>query len=110
MMKNKSNTSKFCRILKELGIYSLWLRERKKFILSDFSEKSCGKDQVFNCVKIGLCDCINESFTWEKTSNRQMWQELFYEASFNGMTLNNTIRNEKSLKKLRECVMRYKDI
>lgn len=73
----KERIKKFKRILKELGLYSVWLKERKKYI------KRHDDVNVYDVLKHEKLDnIIDYSFCWEVTPCRKVWIAL-YEHSLN---------------------------
>jgi hypothetical protein len=65
----------FKRILKELGLYSAYIRERKKL---------CPTNNVFSVAERykSLSVIINYSFTWSDTNNAEIWAELCHISSY----------------------------
>lgn len=72
MVANKERNIKcFKRILKELGIYNLYIRERRK---------QCPNAGVFSVAGrySSLSSIIDYSLTWADTKNPDLWPELTY--------------------------------
>jgi hypothetical protein len=72
MVVNKErNIKRFKRILKELGIYNLYIRERRK---------QYPDVKVFSVAGrySSLSSIIDYSFTWADTKNPDLWPELTY--------------------------------
>ena len=69
---------KFKRLLKDIGVYSVWLKERKKYLATEY--RKITNDNIFRPVKSfpnNVGEIINLSFIWSDTNNRMMWIELF---------------------------------
>jgi hypothetical protein len=107
VLENKK-INNFKRLLKELGIYSLWLTERKYY--SRITYKSITLKTIFypvtNYWLFG--DIINYSFSWETTSHPQMWEDIFY--SVGRMTAEDVLANETSLERLKETINKFNKI
>ena len=72
MVINKErNIKRFKRILKELGIYTLYIRERRK---------QYPGIEVFSVAGrySSLSSIIDYSLTWANTKNPDLWPELTY--------------------------------
>lgn len=69
--KKEKNVKRFKRILKELGIYNLYIRERRK---------QYPGVEVFSVAGrySSLSSIIDYSFTWADTKNPELWPELTY--------------------------------
>ena len=63
----------FKRLLKEIGLYSIWHFERRKN-LSNYS--SSDKKSDFYNIPVSFGHLIGSSFIWKNTKNCKMWQEL----------------------------------
>ena len=65
----------FKRILKELGLYSAYIRERRRLR---------PLDNVFSVVKryTSLSVIIDYSFTWHETNNAEIWSELCHISAY----------------------------
>lgn len=67
----KESINKFKRFLKELGLYSVWLKERKKYI------KKYDNTSVYDVLKYEtLDDIIDYSFCWSDTPCQKVWIAL----------------------------------
>ena len=73
---NKKRIRCFKRILKELGLYSAYIRERRKLRPAD---------NVFSTVERykSLSAIIDYSFTWADTNNEEIWSELCNVSAWN---------------------------
>ena len=69
-----TNVQKFKRFLKELGIYSVWLKERKKFIKKHRPGEEIFRYAIAYGYNVG--EIINLSFWWDETSNENLWCKL----------------------------------
>jgi hypothetical protein len=71
VINKKRNIKRFKRILKELGIYALYIRERKR---------QYPNSGVFSVAErySHLGNLIDYSFTWANTKNPNLWPELTY--------------------------------
>ena len=71
----------FKRLLKELGLYSIWLKERKKFLKNNLtsSHKKQANEEIFRyAIAYGhnVGEIINASFCWAETNNENLWRKL----------------------------------
>ena len=66
----KKKIKLFSRFLKELGLYTRWIEERKKVVRH--------KEEIFNVLFSydTLSDVIDYSFVWRYTNNPSIWEEL----------------------------------
>lgn len=88
----------FKRVLKELGIYKLWMKERSKQInlgQSFFSFKT-------NNFHVAL----DESITWNETNNCEMWCDLYCASYLEDNNLQ-ILENDKLMNHLKEIVNKY---
>ena len=72
----KKRVKCFKRILKELGLYSVYIRERRKLRPTN---------NVFSVVERhkSLSIIIDYSFTWNDTDNSEIWSELCHISGYN---------------------------
>ena len=99
-MKDKEVKNKFVRILKDVGIYHLFIEERRK-------QRPC--DSAFNNLQRSFHDTIDCSLVWAY-SYEEMWIEMYdiskdFHHSFNCDFSND--RYELFIAELRKCVKRY---
>ena len=67
----EKNIKRFKRILKELGIYTAYIRERKKYAPDGGVFSVAGRYSSLSSI-------IDYSFTWADTKNPELWPELTY--------------------------------
>ena len=75
--KNNNEIKKFKRLLKELGIYSVWLKEIKSHLKRN--NRKIPIKIKFNHIGEYACnvgEVINLSFCWAETNNETMWRML----------------------------------
>ena len=99
-MKNKEVKNKFVRILKDVGIYHLFIEERRK-------QRPC--DSAFDNLEGSFHVTIDCSLVWAH-SYEEMWIEMYdiskdFHHSFNRDLSND--RYELFIAELRTCVKRY---
>ena len=97
---NKKNKNKFVRILKDVGIYHLFIEERRK-------QRPC--DSAFNNLGGSFHVTIDCSLVWAH-SYEEMWIEMYdiskdFRHSFSRDLSND--RYELFIAELRKCVKRY---
>lgn len=98
---NYKNKNKFVRILKDVGIYHLFIEERKK-------QRPC--DSVFSNLGRSFHETIDHSLVWAHAYCEEMWDEMYgisrdFNHSFNcGLSDD---RYELFIEELRECVKRH---
>lgn len=97
---NKKNKNKFVRILKDVGIYHLFIEERKR-------QRPC--DSAFSNLGTSFHVAIDHSLVWAQ-SYEEMWAEMYdiskgFRHSFNCDFSND--RYELFIEELRKCVKRY---
>lgn len=104
-MKNKTELKQTKRLLKELGIYSEFIRERRKHLRRCYGN---AMSSVFNVIFLpndGLCGLLYFSFTWSKTENPLLWETLYNKLAEYGMMSNGAILNDNEImKKLKKIV------
>lgn len=81
-MTSNEKRKVFKRLLKELGIYKAWMRNRK-----NHCEKTGSKNFFGPLNNLSLQDIINSSFAWVTTDCMQLWNLLYKE--FKGIYLDN---------------------
>ena len=82
-MTNKEKIKAFKRLLKELGVYKAWMRNRKNHCIKTGSKNFFGP-----LNNIHLQDIINSSFAWVSTDCPPLWSLLWHE--FTGMYIDKT--------------------
>ena len=87
----------FKRILKELGIYSIYIRDIKNQRIGSL-EKNLGDVETFSQL-------IDESFTWSFTENEQLWEKL-YDITC-GRYCEDMIYNKECLNEIKEKIKCY---
>jgi hypothetical protein len=99
-MTNNEKIKAFKRLLKELGVYKAWMRNRKK---------RCEKNGINNFFEPlrnkSLQDIINISFAWISTDCPPLWSLLWKE--FAGMYLDDTyktVQNKHLVNKIKEKI------
>ena len=72
-----TNIKLFKRFLKDIGLYHIYIEERKQYI-SRIEVIHFSDDNIFNPVKTlkYLPQLINASFIWAKTSSPSLWATL----------------------------------
>jgi hypothetical protein len=70
-LRIKKKIKLFSRFLKELGLYTRWIEERKKAVGYD-------KEYIFHVLfnYETLSEIIDLSFTWDDTKNPAIWEQL----------------------------------
>lgn len=82
-MTNNEKRKAFKRLLKELGVYEAWMRNRKNHCI-----KTDNKNFFGPLNNLSLQDIINSSFAWVLTDCPPLWSLLW--DKFTGMYLDNT--------------------
>ena len=100
-MKYKKNAIKqFTRILKDIGLYSEWIKSRKQDL---YKSNIFNKEYFFHCVDYNYFDStISSSFTWSETPYEKMWRGIYnltYMHKYESI-----IGDETLLKALRKCI------
>ena len=92
-MASDANKKAFIRILKEIGLYNEWIRERKKFlgIHSDIIQNF----EMDECIKDSFKDSLIFSFYFGESSYPEMWKTLY--DSFAPSTTNYSLINNENL-------------
>jgi len=87
------NKKAFIRILKEIGLYNEWIRERKRFlgIHSDIIQNL----KMDECIKDSFKDSLILSFYFGDSSYPEMWKTLY--DSFAPSTTNYSLINNENL-------------
>ncbi len=106
-MIDKTNLKRIKRLLKELGIYSEFIRERRKYILR--FNMSFGQDdsKVLSTVFLDantLCSLIFISFTWSNTKNPLLWETLYRKLEECGMSNKEILNSNDAMKELKKLV------
>ena len=105
-MNYKKNAIKqFTRILKDIGLYSEWIKTRKQNL---YKNNIFNKEHLFHCVDYNYFDStISGSFTWSETPYEKMWRgihNLTYMHKYEDI-----IEDETLLKELRKCIKQFID-
>lgn len=86
----------FIRILKDIGLYHVWIKERKKYIFNT-------KRHLFPNLRKTFAEIICDSFYWENTSNEMLWHNLYY----SGVSYNfchRIVNDDKCIEKLKKTI------
>lgn len=109
-MTSNEKRKAFKRLLKELGIYKAWMRNRKKHCV-----KTDNKNFFGPLNNLSLQDIINSSFAWVLTDCPPLWSLLWHE--FTGMYLDNTYEKvankhlvNKIKKRIKEELEKYEQV
>lgn len=95
------------RILKEIGLYNLWLRERE---LTDKNENINKRKGIFKIKYVeddsSFSSIIDESFWWDSTTTPDLWEDL-YESAECKISIIKLAKNTELLKAIRSIVKEY---
>ena len=106
-MIDKTNLKRTKRILKELGIYSEFIRERKKYILSFNMSVAQNDSKVLPTFFLDiytLYKLLFISFTWSKTENPLLWETLYNKLVRCGMSNKEILNSNDAIKELKKIV------
>ena len=109
-MTNKEKIKLFKRFLKELGLYNEWLKQRKDWIKIVRPRSKTNSKNIFECVNENfyLALIINDSFSWGRTNNSEMWRELYSEAyEYNVTTQTDVTEYAHFIKRAKEIVKKH---
>lgn len=109
-MTNREKIKMFTRFLKELGLYNEWLKQRKDWIKILKPRSKTSRKNIFECVNENfyLALIINDSFSWGRTNNREMWRELYSEAyEYNVTTQTDVTEYAHFIKRAKEIVKKH---
>ena len=96
----------FKRVLKELGIYKSWLKERHETVLFNKLHSGYGKP-IFGFRKdLFFRTIILDSFWWDTTDNPFLWSAI-YEADYSNYKISELLKDEKKIKKIKEFIKPY---
>jgi len=102
-MKNKTELKQTKRLLKELGIYYEFIRERKKFLSNRFIHKDSIYAKFFpNTYALRIL--LYVSFSWSDTKNPLLWTELYEKLNCYSLSNKNILNNNKIIKELRKII------
>ena len=103
-MINKKNAIKqFTRILKDIGLYSEWIKSRKQNL---YKSNIFNKEYFFHCVDYNYFDStISASFEWNETPYEKMWRGIYNLTCMH--RYENIIGDETLLKTLRKHIEQY---
>ena len=80
-IKQKLNMSEklFIRLLKELGIFKLWVNNRTSYLERNGCNKESIRKNIFSCVHYGdsFRRIIDEGLIWRHTDCEKLWEELY---------------------------------
>lgn len=82
------------RLLKELGIYTIWIKNRKKELHGSQSLHFWSLPRFFNNI-------IDDSFTWSATKEELLWEEL-YDNTYCDNTPSEILRHNYMVEELKE--------
>lgn len=106
MKKSKYHLKQTKRLLKELGIYSEFIRERRKYLL--YYKNVTGYDNpTFNVIFLTVSTLNNllfSSFTWNDTENPLLWQTLYNKLSDYGMSNKAILNDSETIEELKKIV------
>ena len=109
-MTSNEKRKAFKRLLKELGVYEAWMRNRKNHCINTDSKNFFGP-----LNNIHLQDIINSSFAWVLTDCPPLWSLLW--DKFTGMDLDDTyesVTNEHFVntvkKRIKEELEKYEQV
>jgi len=88
----------FKRLLKELGIYGLWLKNRKNFASKNPSESQ----NLLSNEPMRFSWYIGKSFYWLDTDNEFLWVELYFADQIS--TPLEILKNQDILNKLKKLI------
>ena len=96
------------RILKETGIYNLWLKERE---LTNKNENINKRKGIFNFKYVEDNSCfsliIDESFWWDETRTPYLWDKLYEATSCKSQSILKLAEDTESLKEIKGMVKAY---
>ena len=105
MVAKKNAIKQFTRILKDIGLYSEWIKTRKQNL---YRINIFNKEYIFHCVDYNYFDSsISASFEWSETPYEKMWRGIYnltYMCKYEDI-----IGDETLLKTLRKCVKQFID-
>lgn len=88
----------FKRVLKELGIYTIWIKERKK------STHVVNEDELINFNPYQtFASIIDDSFWWDETTHPCLWDRL-YVAKPSKKTIDELAKDQQGLKDIKEQI------
>jgi hypothetical protein len=80
---NYNKIKKFKRLLKDIGIYQIWYKERIKWVKYISPGIVASKGVIYTAhivvtayATISLGELINNSFNWYGTSDENLWAQL----------------------------------
>ena len=104
----KDNVNLAIRLLKELGIYNLWLKERRKYNLENRESRACSRYTMFSVVgEYGyFSNFIDDSFCWCDTHNEDLWAEL-YDGVRRNATFEDILQSPTDMFELKKIIEAY---
>ena len=103
MIYKKNAIKQFTRILKDIGLYSEWIKSRKQNL---YNSKIYNKDYIFYCVDYNYFDStISASFSWSETPYEKMWRGIYNLTCM--YKYEDIIGNETLLKTLRKYIEQH---
>ena len=88
----------FKRVLKEIGIYTIWIKERKK------STHGISEDELINFNPyLSFASMIDNSFWWDETKHPCLWNKI-YCAIPSQQTLSVLAKDQQGLKDIRKQI------
>ncbi len=101
---------KLVRILKEIGLFTIWKEERTKYyICNDLKKQNC----PFFPNGSYFSSCISSSFVWVTAKHTQLWATIGEESwkyTHIKPTCDNILKHEELLSHLRNYVKNYFEI
>ena len=96
------------RLLKELGIYHLWIKNRMKYSTYAAQKPEGFKKYFWPYLSNNFAELIDDSFTWNRTGQEELWEELNALAICNDYP-SKILKNQQIIDELNETCKHYLD-